>query len=57
MTARIRIGMTIQTTSSTLLWLVLEGVGLARALKRKMQNSSRASTNRQMPPVMNNRKS
>ena len=37
MPTRMRIGTTVQITSISVLWLVRDGTGLARALKRTMQ--------------------
>ena len=34
MATRIRIGTTVQATSTSVLWVVREGIGLARWLKR-----------------------
>ena len=45
MTTRITTGISVQATSSSVLWVVREGVGLARALNRTMMISSRARTN------------
>ena len=45
MPTRIRIGRTVQTTSTSVLWLVFDGTGLRRALKRTITTTSSARTN------------
>ena len=47
-TTRITTGMTVQTTSSSVLCVVRDGVGLARALNRTMTMTSSTSTNAAM---------
>ena len=44
MPTRIRIGATVQTTSISVLWLVFDGTGLRRALKRTITMTSSART-------------
>ena len=49
--------MTVHRISSSVLWVVREGVGLALALKRTMTMTSRTSTNSVMAVMIQSRKS
>ena len=44
MNSRMTTGTIVHITSSSVLWVVRDGVGLARALKRTMMITSRART-------------
>ena len=50
-------GTSVQATSSSVLWVVRDGVGLARALKRTNTMTSSTSTNRVMAVMSQSRKS
>ena len=54
---RIAIGMIVHRISSRVLWVVREGTGLARALKRTMQMSRSTSTNIVIAVMIQSRKS
>ncbi len=48
MATRISTGMTVQTISMKVLWLVFDGTGLAGLRNRTITNSSRNRTSRQI---------
>ena len=56
-TTRMTTGMTVQSTSSSVLCVVREGAGLARALNFRITISSSANTNTVMPMMMYSTKS
>src|SRR5690349_23218524 len=50
--SRISTGISVQATSSSVLWVVRDGTGLARALNLTITATSNASTNRVMTVMM-----
>ncbi len=52
MNIRIMIGMIVHAISISVLCVVRDGIGLARALKRSMTTINNASTNPAMPVMM-----
>ena len=52
MTTRIITGTIVQITSISVLWVVLDGTGLARRLKRTITMIKSASTNSVTPMMM-----
>ncbi len=54
--ARMTTGMMVQAISIGVLWVVRDGVGLARALKRTMMIPSSASTNSEIAAMTQSRK-
>jgi hypothetical protein len=55
-TARMITGITVQRISISVLWVVRDGVGLARALKRTMMIRRSARTKTEITPVTQSRK-
>ena len=56
MTTRMITGITVQINSTSVLWVVREGTGLARALNRTITATSRASTSITIPLIIHNRR-
>ena len=51
MPRRMKIGTTVQITSIRVLWLVFDGTGFERALKRTMMMTRRTSTKTTISPM------
>src|SRR5713226_847482 len=57
MIVRIAIGMIVHSTAISVLWVVRDGIGLARALKRTITTTRRISTKAVIAEMIQSRKS